>query len=60
MTWDQLKKHIEQMSTEQLHQDVTIYDASTQEFLPALSEIKFAKPGHEVLDPAHPFLVIFS
>jgi len=57
MTYAQLKAHIETMDNEQLNQDVTIFLATEDEYMPVFN-IEYAEDNNDVLDKNHPFLIV--
>ncbi len=55
MTYSELLVQLLQLNTEQLRQDVTVYDSDTDEHYP-MKEFVYATDAQNVLDTDHPIL----
>lgn len=59
MTYKELKEQLDNLSEEQLNQDVTVYDSHQDEYYGSYTDLEFT-PNDEtdVLDPNHAYIVI--
>ena len=55
MTYSELLVQLLQLNTEQLRQDVTVYDSDTDEHYP-MKEFVYTTDAQNVLDTDHPIL----
>ena len=56
MTYKELLSQLQQLSEEQLNQDVAIYEPCADEFWQDKVELVFATDECQVLDVDHPFI----